>query len=83
MILQVLDGRYRIHRSILRSQSEVFNDMFQIPPSFKNDDVIDGLPIVKLTGDTTEDWTALLGALYQVSYVDIYLGSISPSLRAA
>jgi len=41
------------------------------------------LPIVKLAGDTTEDWTALLGALYQVSYVDIYLGSISPSLRAA
>ncbi|KIJ47157.1 hypothetical protein M422DRAFT_248997, partial [Sphaerobolus stellatus SS14] len=52
----------RVHKRVL-SRSHVWDDMLEIPqPSYI--ETYDGLPLVKLYGDTANDWLSLLRWLY-------------------
>ncbi len=55
---------YRVHRSLLSDQSEVFTSMFELPQGEGNSQVelYNGLPLVRLP-DTAEEVCALLDAL--------------------
>lgn len=55
---------FRIHRSLLSDQSEVFACMFSLPQGEGNFQIesYEGLPLVRLH-DTSEDLTALLDVL--------------------
>ncbi|KAJ7465250.1 hypothetical protein FB451DRAFT_432988 [Mycena latifolia] len=63
VILQVESTQFRLTKSILSLHSTVFRDMFMVPlPA--DEPTIENCPVVILTGDTPEDWTHLLGAMY-------------------
>jgi hypothetical protein len=56
---------FRIHKSILASSSPFFKDMFSLPqPS--NNEVVDGLPVLRLSEDA-ELVRALITVLYPIS----------------
>lgn len=65
VVLHVESTLFRVHRSILSSNSEVFRDMFSVPqpPMNVSEGVIDGCPVVHLP-DHAVDWTHVLSALY-------------------
>lgn len=67
VVLQVETTMFRVHRSILSAQSEIFKDMFAIPQSpTGSDSTIDGCPVVTMMGDTTQDWENALLAVYDL-----------------
>lgn len=50
IIIQCTEGAFRVHRSLLATQSEVFRDMFTLPiPAAGRDEAI---PTVQLSDDT-------------------------------
>ncbi|KLO06256.1 hypothetical protein SCHPADRAFT_695050 [Schizopora paradoxa] len=68
---------YRVHKGVLARNSSVFKDMFNFPTSVEgggmNDDATnaeewDGVPMVKMAGDSDEDVYHLLMALYDREY---------------
>ena len=65
IILQSSDSaNFRVHKSILVSSSQVFEDMLSLPqPS--SDDTVDGLPVVRLSEDA-EIVRALITVLYPI-----------------
>ena len=44
---------FRVHKSILAIHSEVFRDLFLLPPPTPNDETMDGCPIVWVSDDPT------------------------------
>jgi len=66
---------YRVHKSMLAKYSSVLNDMFEIPSEGANTDCWEGVPIVKMAGDSDEDVFALLKSLYNRSFRDTLEGS--------
>ncbi|KLO13612.1 hypothetical protein SCHPADRAFT_940272 [Schizopora paradoxa] len=58
---------FRVHKSVLSRQSQVFSDMFALPTqsttSVDNDDIMDGLPLIRMH-DSAEEIEALLKYLY-------------------
>lgn len=63
---------YRVHKSVLASQSAFFKDMFSLPaPAAPDgaDGVYDGVKTVKMVGDLDEDVGCLLTMLYDSRYV--------------
>ena len=72
VVLHVESTLFKVHRSILSSNSEVFCGMFSVPqpPTNMNisDGVIDGCPVVHLP-DHAMDWTHVLKALYDAMSV--------------
>ncbi|KAF7357634.1 BTB domain-containing protein [Mycena sanguinolenta] len=63
VILQVESTQFRLPKSMLSMHSNVFRDMFMMPlPA--DEPTVEGCPVVVLTGDTVEDWTHLLGAIF-------------------
>ncbi len=55
---------YRVHKSMLAKHSTVLSDMFEIPSGNANTECWDGVPIVKMAGDSDEEVFILLKALY-------------------
>ncbi|KAJ6490162.1 hypothetical protein DFH09DRAFT_1053808 [Mycena vulgaris] len=63
IILQVESTLFRLTKSMLSLHSSVFRDMFMMPlPT--DEPTVDDCPVVILSGDTPQDWTHLLGAIY-------------------
>jgi hypothetical protein len=59
--------RFCVHKSVLSRNSLFFADMFGIPqPPENHSQMVEGCPAINLTGDTIDDWTTILGALYNV-----------------
>lgn len=50
IILQCAEGAFRVHRSLLAAQSEVFRDMFTLPSPVADDTI----PTVQLSDDTEQ-----------------------------
>jgi len=63
IVLQAETTQFRVHRSVLSTNSEIFRDMFAVPQPTVGDEVIEGCSIVHLS-DSAEDWTYVLNALY-------------------
>lgn len=60
---------FRVHKSVLSRQSEVFADMFGLPASSASaSESYDGVPVVELP-DSAEDVESLLEVLYDPWYV--------------
>ncbi len=67
------DGRlsilFRVHKSVLSRQSQVFNDMFALPDNSSlnhvgdEKEILEGFPLVRMH-DSAEDIEALLKYLY-------------------
>ncbi|VDC07131.1 unnamed protein product [Peniophora sp. CBMAI 1063] len=57
IILQCAEGAFRVHRSLLAAQSQIFRDMFTLPPpaSGANSDA----PVVQLSDDTDQMYILL------------------------
>ncbi len=60
---------FRVHKSILSRQSQFFSDMFAFPENSlyhtgDEHDILEGLPLVRMHGDSVEDIEALLKYLY-------------------
>jgi BTB/POZ domain len=62
VILQAESTLFRVHRSMLSSQSTVFSDMFSFPQP-PNEPTLDGCPIVHLS-DPAKDVECFLRAHY-------------------
>lgn len=63
IILQVESTQFRLAKSVLSMHSSVFRDMFMVPlPA--DERTVENCPVVILTGDTAQDWTCFLGAIY-------------------
>ncbi|KAF5309166.1 hypothetical protein D9619_012704 [Psilocybe cf. subviscida] len=79
IVLQVTNGT-RVHKSILRANSEVFRDIFNAADALR-EELIDGLPVVKLH-DAVEDWEVVLGSLYQLFHMNPFLNDLTfPQLK--
>ncbi|KAJ3513586.1 hypothetical protein NLJ89_g2867 [Agrocybe chaxingu] len=70
IILQASNVLFRVHRSILQANSEIFHDMLDIAHNNGDEEMIDGLQVVKLADDEM-DVKALMKAIYQRSYIDM------------
>jgi len=60
-VLQAEKILFKVHRSVLKAHSPVFEDMFHFPP---NADEIEGCPVVQMMHDRAEDVEAMLRVLY-------------------
>ncbi|KAF7299324.1 BTB domain-containing protein [Mycena indigotica] len=63
VILQVQSTQFRLTRSFLAMHSPVFRDMFSLPLP-PDEPLVEGCPVVDLPGDTSQDWTYLLRAMF-------------------
>jgi hypothetical protein len=89
ILLDILSGesrwRCRVHKSVLARASTFFADMFRVPqPTGESSTgpLVDGCPIIELTGDEIDDWCIVINALYSpyVRKAVIYLQTtIEPS----
>lgn len=68
---------FRIHKSMLSRQSQVFSDMFALPTAITtpagDDDTLEDLPLIRMH-DSAEDLEALLTYLYDPTLVVLLLG---------
>ncbi|KAJ7079513.1 hypothetical protein C8R43DRAFT_1053099 [Mycena crocata] len=68
VILRADDSIFRVTQSILAARSSVFQSMFEFPrPGSDGDDLMDGIPIVRLH-DSAADVKAFLRAIFDSSY---------------
>ncbi|KLO07207.1 hypothetical protein SCHPADRAFT_909695 [Schizopora paradoxa] len=58
---------YRVHKGMLSRFSKVLNDLFELPPGDADEDRWEGVPIVRMAGDSDEEVVMLLKALYGMS----------------
>lgn len=66
---------FRVHKGVLSRQSQVFADMFGLPPEVENaSDIYDGAPLVEMP-DSVEDVESMLQVLYDPWYVPSLLAS--------
>ncbi|KAF7326082.1 BTB domain-containing protein [Mycena kentingensis (nom. inval.)] len=63
IVLQAENTQFRVNSDILARQSSVFADMFELGKQTKDEEQIEGCPIVHLS-DSAKDWDALLTAFY-------------------
>ncbi|KAJ7037770.1 hypothetical protein C8F04DRAFT_952317, partial [Mycena alexandri] len=67
IILEVESTQFRLMKSILSKHSSVFREMFTMPlPA--DEPTIENCPVVVLSGDTAQDWTLFLGAIFPKSH---------------
>ncbi|KAJ6584632.1 hypothetical protein B0H19DRAFT_1105816 [Mycena capillaripes] len=69
IILQVESTQFRLLKSILSMHSTVFRDMFMLPLPV-DEPTIENCPVVKLNGDTAQDWIHLLGVMFPKSFME-------------
>ncbi|KAF7296508.1 BTB domain-containing protein [Mycena chlorophos] len=63
IILQVESTQFRVNKGVLAMHSSGFRDMFTVPLPL-DEPLVDGCPVVSLPGDSSEEWTYLLDAIY-------------------
>ncbi|KAJ7202842.1 hypothetical protein GGX14DRAFT_462599 [Mycena pura] len=63
IILQVESTQFCVAKSVLSMHSLVFRDMFRLPLPV-DEPTVENCPVVILSGDCTQDWNHLLGAMY-------------------
>jgi len=69
IVLAVEGKHFRVHRSVLSSYSEIFNDMFACPHSNEAEtEFIEGCPVIHLH-DSAAEIQIVLKALYDRSYM--------------
>ncbi|KLO05410.1 hypothetical protein SCHPADRAFT_862430 [Schizopora paradoxa] len=61
---------YRVHKGMLSRFSKVLNDLFELPTGDADADNSEGVPIVRMVGDSDEGVLILLRALYGMSLRD-------------
>ncbi|KLO07722.1 hypothetical protein SCHPADRAFT_945014 [Schizopora paradoxa] len=80
---------YRIHKSVLSKNSVVFRDMFDLPTIGERGETggavliaeeWEGLPLVKMVGDSDEDVFHLLMAMYEREYHQINKPTTLPKI---
>ncbi|KAF7326081.1 BTB domain-containing protein [Mycena kentingensis (nom. inval.)] len=67
VVLQVTNTQFRVNRDVLARQSIVFRDMFSLPQTTDGsplDAVVEGCPVVEMSGDSLQDWEAMLEVFY-------------------
>ncbi|KAJ7070062.1 hypothetical protein C8F01DRAFT_1227129 [Mycena amicta] len=70
IIIQVENTQFRVNIGVVSMHSAVFRDMFTIPlPA--DEPLLEGCPVVVLSGDSAEDWVHLLQAIYPRTISDI------------
>jgi hypothetical protein len=74
VVLQVEMTQFRVHRSVLSTNSDIFRDMFSVPQPAEEGEVIDGCPVVHLP-DSADDWTFVLQGLYDSRYAVLASGT--------
>jgi len=63
-IVLIIEGTaFRIHKSILSKQSDVFSDLFTVPQPQDGTETMDGCPVVHLP-DALPDFIDVMKALY-------------------
>ncbi|KAF7297729.1 BTB domain-containing protein [Mycena kentingensis (nom. inval.)] len=62
IVLHVESTQFRVAKTMLAMHSSVFKDMLSLPPT--DESLVEGCPVVVLSGDLSTDWTHLLGAMY-------------------
>jgi|ERR1700683_2379007 hypothetical protein len=67
IVLQAEMTQFRVHRSVLSANSDIFQDMFSMAQPAEQGELIEGCPVVHLP-DSAKDWTYVLGALYDSRY---------------
>ncbi|KAG6809831.1 hypothetical protein H0H92_014585 [Tricholoma furcatifolium] len=76
IVLNVENTLFRVHQTILANHSQIFADLFSLPPvpvnteEVEGDETIEGCRIVTLSDDSAKDFTDLLGAIYHPSHFD-------------
>ncbi|KAJ7366529.1 hypothetical protein DFH08DRAFT_169699 [Mycena albidolilacea] len=69
IILQVESTQFRVAKSVLSRHSSVFRDMLMMPlPA--DEPTVENCPVVVLSGDTAQDWTLFLEAMYPKSLME-------------
>ncbi|KAK7690525.1 hypothetical protein QCA50_005623 [Cerrena zonata] len=65
IILVAQHTPFKVHRGLLSHKSEVFKDIFTLPPPEKlsGDDIMDGIPTIQMS-DNWQDLSDVLSALY-------------------
>ncbi|KLO05408.1 hypothetical protein SCHPADRAFT_946941 [Schizopora paradoxa] len=61
---------YRVHKGMLAKYSRVLSDMFEFPTGNGNTDCWEGVPIVRMVGDSDKEISLLLKALYGMNLRD-------------
>lgn len=54
---------FKVHRSLLSRESDVFRDMFNLPSPVSQDEMMDGIPVIYMS-DHWRDLCDVLSALY-------------------
>ncbi|KAF7297722.1 BTB domain-containing protein [Mycena kentingensis (nom. inval.)] len=62
IVLQVESTQFRVAKTVLAMHSTIFSDMLSFPPA--NDPLVEGCPLVLISGDKSTDWKHLLDAMY-------------------
>ncbi|KLO07210.1 hypothetical protein SCHPADRAFT_945459 [Schizopora paradoxa] len=73
---------YRVHKSMLEMYSEALSDMLDEPDGNANAETWEGVPLVKMKGDSDEEVTVLLEALYVRNFRNSLLELKLPALSA-
>ncbi|KAJ7719898.1 hypothetical protein B0H16DRAFT_1794032 [Mycena metata] len=68
IILQVETTQFRLGKTMLAMHSSVFRDLFTLPIPI-DEPMIDNCAVVVLSGDTAQDWTLFLRALFPKFYL--------------
>ncbi|KAF7297677.1 BTB domain-containing protein [Mycena kentingensis (nom. inval.)] len=63
IILQVESTQFRVMKSFLAMHSTVFRDMFSVPLP-PDEPLVEGCPVVVLTGDTKIEWDSLFRVMF-------------------
>ncbi|KAL1712089.1 hypothetical protein EV715DRAFT_268134 [Schizophyllum commune] len=69
---------FRVHKTILANNSEIFKDMFSIPQP-PGQEHIDDCPVIRLPDDPTRIWMELLAALYDILFFDKTMSLLGPA----
>ncbi|KII91862.1 hypothetical protein PLICRDRAFT_523753 [Plicaturopsis crispa FD-325 SS-3] len=91
IVLQAENKQFRVHRSLLRSSSHVFSDMFEVcgpaaaHQGSDEETTVDGCPVIHMA-DASQDWHYVLTALYDRGFyadaaVDIPFEVLAAFLR--
>ncbi|KAL1686499.1 hypothetical protein GGG16DRAFT_128646 [Schizophyllum commune] len=80
VVLHVEDTLFRVHQSTLERVSEAFKDLFAVPQP-EGEALLDGCPVVRLEGDSGQDWTSLLDAIYDSLYLPHILSILRLSTK--
>lgn len=79
------DGyKFRAYGGLLAMHSPVFTNMLAMPPSPEQEIMdVDGVPVVRLSGDSSKDVEAAMAYIYDLPFIDVDIQRIGGALRFA